>query len=94
MIFGRKHDAEPEVGFDVMTTDEESLGDVASVHADYLEVTGGTIDRHITYRVPRSAINRIDAQTVYLNVSRGQALAKGWEQATGMGGQPASSANA
>jgi len=80
MIFGRKA-PEPEVGHDVYTSDEECLGDVATVGDDYLVVTGGPLDHRQAWRVPRAAISRVDAESVHLALSRGQVLVQGWEQA-------------
>ena len=77
MIFGRKS-KEPEVGFTVLTNDEEGLGDIAAVHGDHLDVQGGTLDHRQAWRVPREAISKIDDQMIHLNVSRGQVMAKGW----------------
>ena len=71
MLFRRKqHAPTPAVGADVLTTDGECLGDVAAVHDDYLDVTGGTVDRRIRWRVPRSAISRIDQKTTHQIVTR------------------------
>jgi hypothetical protein len=83
MIFGRKQPQVPQVGHDVVTNDDESLGEITAVRDDYLEVFGGTIDRQVTWQVPRSAINKVDGQTVRLSVSRIQATAKGWEHLAG-----------
>jgi hypothetical protein len=89
MIFGRK-ESKLEVGREVVTNDEMVLGTVSAVFDDEVEVTGGAIDRRITWRVPRSAISRIDDEAVRLSVSRGQAVAKGWEQhLANSGGQEA-----
>ncbi len=85
MIFGRKQSHEPEVGQDVYTNDEECIGDVAAVQSDHLEVTGSSIDRQITWRIPRDAISKVDDNGVHLNVSRIQAVAKGWEHITTSG---------
>ena len=86
MIFGRKQASqEPTVGQDVITNDEECIGDIAAVHSDHLEVTGSSIDRQITWRIPRDAISKVDDNGVHLNVSRIQAVAKGWEHITTSG---------
>jgi hypothetical protein len=84
MIFGRKQQT-PEVGHDVLTSDEERLGDVTTVHNDYIDVTGGTLDRPITWRVPRSSIGKIDDEAIHLTLSRGQVMAQGWQQPTSAG---------
>ena len=94
MIFGRKQSNKPEVGQDVLTNDKECIGDVSAVQDDYLEVRGGTIDRPMVWRVPREAISKVDDNGVHLNVSRGQAIAKGWETPATTGGSEATSANA
>jgi hypothetical protein len=83
MLFGRKQPQDPAVGHDVMTNDDESLGEITAVHPDHFEVQGGTIDRHVIWQVPRSAVSRVDEQTVRLSVSRIQATAKGWEHLAG-----------
>lgn len=86
MIFGRKNDArEPAVGHEVLTSDDEVLGTVAAVSDQDLEVTGGAIDRPHVWRVPRSAISKVDEQTIHISASRAQIAAKGWEQAAGAG---------
>lgn len=86
MIFGRKNDArEPTVGHEVLTSDEEVLGTVAAVSDQDLEVTGGAIDRPHAWCVPRSAVSKVDGQTVRLSASRAQIAAKGWERTAGAG---------
>jgi hypothetical protein len=94
VIFGRK-ESKLEVGSEVETNDEIVLGTVSAVHDDEIEVTGREIDRQHVWRIPRSAISRIDEMAVHLAVSRGQAVAKGWEQhmASGGGQEAAPSAN-
>jgi hypothetical protein len=92
MIFGRKQNGKLEVGCEVMTNDDQVLGMVSAVHDDDFEVTGGAIDRQMTWRVPRSAINKVDEQTVHLSVSRGQVAAKGWDQMAGAGHEATPSA--
>lgn len=86
MIFGRKEAQTPTVGQDVITNDEERIGDVAAVHDDHLEVTDGRVDRQVTWRIPREVISRVDDSGIHLSVSRVQALAKGWEHVTHAGG--------
>jgi hypothetical protein len=76
MIFRRK-EREPEVGDEVLTSDEEHLGEVAAVEAEALAVTGGTLDQRRTWRVPRAAIGKVDDQAVHLTLSRAQVLALG-----------------
>jgi predicted ester cyclase len=83
MIFGRRRPAEPAIGHDVLTSDEDRLGSVAAVDDDFVDVVGGSLDRQVTWRVPRSAIGRIEGETIRLTVSRGQAMAQGWERRTG-----------
>jgi hypothetical protein len=96
MIFGRKQSQEPKVGDDVVTNDEEVLGDVSAITDDYLEVEPTSIGSRMKWRVPRSAISKIEEDIIHLNVSRGQAIAKGWEIAAGAsgGGSEATSSNA
>ena len=87
MIFGRK-ESKLEVGREVETNDEMVLGTVTAVHDDEIEVTSTGIDRQQVWRIPRSAISKVDDMAVHLSVSRGQAVAKGWEQhMAGSGGQ-------
>ena len=75
MRFGSKHrQREPEVGAEVLTNDGECLGDVAAVHDDELEVTGGTMAQRVLWRVPRSAISRIDQQTMDRLTTSGEAV--------------------
>ena len=50
MIFGRK-EREPEVGDEVLTSDEEHLGEVTAIHDDAVEVTGGPLDHRRTWGV-------------------------------------------
>jgi hypothetical protein len=76
MIFGRK-EREPEVGDDVLTSDEERLGEVTAVEAEAVEVTGGTLDQRRAWRVPRAGIARVDDEAVHLSLSRAQVLALG-----------------
>ena len=78
MIFGRKS-SEPEIGQDVLTADEERLGDVASIQGDYLEVASGGLGRQTIWRVPRAAIGKVDDEAIHLTLSRGQVLVQGWE---------------
>ena len=77
MIFGRRRPAEPSIGHDVLTSDEDLLGSVAAVADAFVDVVGGSLDRQVTWRVPRSAIGRVEGETVRLTVSRGQALCEG-----------------
>jgi hypothetical protein len=84
MIFGRKS-PDPQVGQEVVTADEEHLGDVTAVQNDFLDVRGGTLDHPMTWRVPRSAVAQINGETIHLNLSRGQVLVRGWEQAAATG---------
>lgn len=83
MIFGRRRLAEPAVGHDVRTSDEEVLGNVAAVYDDFVDVVGGSLDRQVLWRVPRSAIGRVEGETIRLTVSRGQAMVQGWERRSG-----------
>jgi len=76
MVFGRKGRA-VEVGDDVVTSDEEHLGAVTAVDAEALEVTGGTLEHPRTWRVPRSAVSKLDDEGVHLTLSRAQVLALG-----------------
>jgi hypothetical protein len=73
MIFGRKERV-PAVGDEVMTSEEEHLGQVTSVTAETLEVTGGTSDHPHVWHVPRSAVSRVDDEGVALSLSRAQVL--------------------
>ena len=63
-------------GNDVISADGEKLGTVAAIRGSYLLVFVED------YHVPRNAIARYDEEqeAVYLNVTRDEALASGWEQ--------------
>jgi steroid delta-isomerase-like uncharacterized protein len=89
MIFGRRRPAAPVVGQDVLTSDEAVLGTVAAVDDDFVDVVGGSVDRQVSWRVPRSAIGRVEGDSIRLTVSRGQALAQGWERPSDAPAAPA-----
>jgi hypothetical protein len=74
MIFGQK-EREPAVGDEVLTSDEEHLGQVSAVAAETLAVTAGTLDHQRTWHVPRAAVSRVDDEGVRLTLARAQVLA-------------------
>jgi hypothetical protein len=86
MIFGRKESHQLEVGCEVQTADGEVLGAVSALADDAFEVTGGTLDRQHTWRVPRSAVAKIDDEAVHLSSTRAQVMGKGWELPAGAAG--------
>jgi hypothetical protein len=86
MIFGRKQ-SEPTVGCDVVAGDDETLGSIAAVFDDYIEVMGSGIGNTASWRIPREAISRVDDEAVHLSVTRVQALAKGWQQVANPDGE-------
>ncbi len=67
-------------GTNVYGSDNEKVGDLAEVGANYLLVRKGFLfvkDRYI----PFSAISRVDTDGVYLNVTKDQIDSQSWEQA-------------
>ena len=67
-------------GMDVFGSDGEKVGSVAGVESDYMVVSKGFFFP-TDYSIPTSAINSADADGVYLNVTKDEALNQGWEAA-------------
>src|ERR671922_12426 len=67
-----------EHGWDVFGSDGEKVGDVSEVREEYLVVSKGFLFPHEHY-VPFSAITGIKHDRVYLNVSKDQIEAQGWD---------------
>ena len=66
-------------GTNVYGSDNEKIGDVAEVGANYLLVQKGFLfvkDRYI----PFSAVSRVAADGVYLNITKDQIDSQGWDQ--------------
>lgn len=66
-------------GADVIGTDGDKIGSVKEVFPDYITVEKGWFFPSEHY-IPASAIRDANAQTVFLNVSKDDALQQGWEQ--------------
>ena len=75
-------------GDEVFGCDEHKLGKVKEVHPGYVLVEKGLIFS-TDYYVPTTAINNCEGGRVYLNVTRDEALNRGWDAApptdTGVG---------
>jgi uncharacterized protein (TIGR02271 family) len=69
---------EIDTGWDVVTSDGEKLGDVDEVHPHYLVVSKGWLFPTERY-VPVSTITDVTDNTVYINVSKAEVDAQGWD---------------
>ena len=67
-------------GWDVYGADGEKVGDVSEVQATYVVVSKGLIFTSERY-VPVSAIERVEHDRVYLNVTKDEIKAQGWDTA-------------
>lgn len=65
-------------GADVVGSDGDKIGTVKEVHPGYMTVEKGWFFPSDHY-IPASAIADANEDTVFLNVARGEALKKGWE---------------
>jgi uncharacterized protein (TIGR02271 family) len=65
-------------GTDVFGADGDKVGSVSGVEGDYLVVSKGFFFP-TDYYIPTSAINTADAEGVYLNVTKDEALNQGWD---------------
>lgn len=66
-------------GAEVVGTDGDKIGSVREVFPDYIVVEKGWFFPSDHY-IPASAITDANEQTVFLNVSKDEALQQGWEQ--------------
>jgi uncharacterized protein (TIGR02271 family) len=65
-------------GMDVFGADGEKVGSVSGVEGDYVVVSKGFFFP-TDYYIPTSAITTADAESVYLNVTKDDALNQGWD---------------
>jgi hypothetical protein len=82
MIFRRK-ESKPKyrVGQEVYDSQEESLGEIVTVHDKYLEIAnrGGTATGKSMY-VPLEFVSEIPrGDTIFLTVTKAQASVKNWD---------------
>lgn len=67
-------------GMNVFGSDGQKVGSIEGVQGDYVVVSKGFFFP-TDYFVPTSAINNVDNDGVYLNVTRDDALNQGWDTA-------------
>jgi len=67
----------PQVGTDVIGADGEKVGEIDAVERDYFIVRKGFFFPQDHY-IPLTAVSSYDAATVYLNVTRDEALEQEW----------------
>lgn len=72
-----------EVGMDVVDVDGEKVGGVDHLAKDYIVVAKGWLFP-TDYLVPLSEISSVDSK-VHLNVTKSEALARGYEPVAGRG---------
>ena len=65
-------------GQDVFGADGEKVGSVSNMEGDYIVVSKGFFFP-TDYYIPTSAINSVDDDGVYLNVTKDEALNQGWD---------------
>ena len=65
-------------GLDVVGADNEKVGNVAAAQGDYIVVSKGFFFP-TDYYIPTSAINTVNDDGVYLNVTKDEALNQGWD---------------
>ncbi len=65
-------------GDEVFGADDHQLGKVKEVFPTYVVVEQGMLFHH-DYFIPTSAINTCEGGKVYLNVTKDEALHRGWE---------------
>lgn len=65
-------------GDEVYGADDHKLGKVTAVFPTHIVVEKGLLF-HTDLYVPTSAINSRDGHTVFLNVSKDEALRRGWD---------------
>jgi len=78
MITQAQHDL-ITVGADVFGSDGEKVGRIAELYPGYLTVEKGFFFPS-DYFIPRQAIQSVQGNEVYLNVSKDAALHSGWDQ--------------
>jgi uncharacterized protein (TIGR02271 family) len=66
-------------GWDVFGADGEKVGDVADVQSNFITVSKGFIFKTDMY-IPVSAISNVEHDRVYLNVTKDQVEAQGWDR--------------
>lgn len=66
-------------GMDVFGSDGEKVGSVQDVQGEYVVVSKGFFFP-TDYYIPFSALNNAEGDSVYLNVSKDDALNQGWDQ--------------
>jgi len=69
---------EIEPGWDVVASDGEKVGDVEEVQPTYLVVGKGLIFHSERY-IPVSAIVTVEQERIYLNVTKDELEAQGWD---------------
>lgn len=67
-------------GMDVVGADDQKVGSVADMQGDYVVVSKGFFFP-TDYYIPTSAINTVDGNKLYLNVTKDEALNQGWDVA-------------
>ena len=67
----------PQVGTDVIGADGEKVGEIDAVERDYFIVRKGFFFPQDHY-IPLTAVSSYDADTVYLNVTKDEALEQEW----------------
>ncbi len=67
------------VGEDVYGCDEHKLGRIKAVTPTHLVVEKGLL-LHTDYHVPLSVVANVEDGTVYLEVTRDEALHRGWDR--------------
>ena len=67
-----------QVGDEVFSCDDHKLGKVIAYDPRYLTVEHGLL-RKGQYFVPMSAVNACDNHQVFLNVTKDEVEAKGWD---------------
>jgi uncharacterized protein (TIGR02271 family) len=72
-------------GQDVYGADGNKVGSVSALEGDYIVVSKGFFFP-TDYYIPTSAINTADADGVYLNVTKDEALNQGWDTAPAASG--------
>jgi len=66
-------------GMDVLGSDGEKVGSVQDVQGEYVVVSKGFFFP-TDYYIPFSALGNADDESVYLNVTKDEALNQGWDQ--------------